>query len=959
MRAASFLLLVTMAAAAEPGVPIEPDDEGVFEYTDDFATPRFLRDAFLSNLGASDWAPGSVTNAGPNRNRTLTYRFYGERVIKAVEVRVAQRANARSLGGRTNLYLSKNGLDWTAVAGSQDLDADANNWQQGDLVLPSETADAFTGGGEVWVRIVLDNNSGLKTYVSNFVSSIAVRVELDEEQASSADPAAVARAEWGRQRQAAGWRCVTLDQADPVDARPPHYYEDADGWLQPPGAVGLPNDPGGFPISRVYRDGERAALGLAVFVATKDSPQPVMARITVRGDADTHRELAVLWDGIPAASFDAASFFERDQDFFVAMPGPHAADTHELRIAGLDSGRHALVRRVEVSGEPFEGWVEKPPLLVGGALEILSAYYMPDPPPPPASQAVEGRQKVGGLMLPSMQRLYEEHNDFGAVRVVFRNGGSAPVRIANTVHLNGRPIEDAYVDFVESPWDARGVVWYRVYPRTLEPGQCGQVYIRFRRRPEGDWAEVALFLETGDEVTATILYRDTGVSVDHVTTGADGKTLYVYARRASGDTAAALVAATLDGERLQSATVYGPDFPGNVALVVATLDKPLEEGAYHVAGVETEDGTHVAAQFRVLPFLLPRSSIHVPPDVAQAANMNLLTWRMHAEETCEEYGLPTTCMHSEVMRMHPRVAFIFAPDEPDAKDNRGGGYDKGLGWHARVLEESGWQDLVARHRPPVASWMNMDGTVRPLNWCVYGQFSDVNGFDPYPVTYYGADHAYVRESLFYTRLCSAPTRMYAILEAYGWGKGQGVPSGARGPIPAEYRQNFVQAVGAGMKGLTSWVHSAGAAGWALDEPVAAEIAKTNALLDHIDDLLLIGTPVDLAATDAGQIPTGTVGKEQWPKHRVWAGAVLCGPEAIVVAVANHIPAGKPDPPAIEPAKDVTVTLSLPDFLPAVTAQEATENGLAPFPCHVGPGSVDLRLDAIESGRVFVLRRETR
>ena len=100
------------------------------------------------------------------------------------------------------------------------------------------------------------------------------------------------------------------------------------------------------------------------------------------------------------------------------------------------------------------------------------------------------------------------------MRLVFRNSGSAPLRIANRIYLNGRPMEDAYVDFVESPWDARGVVWYRVHPLTLEPGQCGQAYIRFRRRPEGDHAEVALFLESGDKVTATIPYRKPGVTVD-------------------------------------------------------------------------------------------------------------------------------------------------------------------------------------------------------------------------------------------------------------------------------------------------------------------------------------------------------------------------------------------------------------------------------------------------------------
>ena len=953
----AFALLLMAGATADPGIPLVADDEGAFEYRDDFATPRFLRDAFLDNLGAEQWAPGSITNTGPNRNRTLTYRFYADRVIEAIEVRVAQRANGRHLGGRNTLYLSNNGLDWTAVADSQDMEADANGWQGGDLVLASEEAGLFAGGAEVWVRLVLDNFCGLETNPSNVVSSLAVRVALGPTCVPGTDPDAAARSAWGRQRRAAGWRAVTLDHADPLEARPPHYYEDADGWLQPPGARGLPNAPEGFPICRIYRDGERAALALGLFVATRDGAEPAMVRITVRSNAETHRELSVSWDGRCVSTFDAASYFEQDRDFFVTVPGPHTADTHELRIAGLDTGHSALIRRVEVAGEAVEGWAEKPPLPQGSALELVSSYYIPDPPPPPASQAVEGRQKVLGLSFTALQRLYEEHADFGAVVLVFRNPWQKPLRIGNTLLLNGRPIEDAYVDFVESPWDARGVVWYRVHPRTLKPGQSGQAYFRFRRRPEGDYADVTFSTEHGHTPIYGAPYVDPGVIVDYVTTGPDCKTLYIYARRTRGAAGPALEAVTLDGHRHHSATLYGADFPGGVALVVTRLRQPLKQGAYHAAGVVTQDGAHIAAQFRVLPFLFPRSSIHVPPDVAQATHMNLLTWRMHDEATCETYDLPTTCMHSDVLRMHPRVALIFAPDEPDAKDNRGGGYDKGLGWHARVLEQSGWQDLVARHTPPVASWMNINGTVRPLNWCVYGRFGDVNGFDPYPVSYYGADHAYVRESLAYARRCCAPTRMYAILEAYGWGEGQGVPSGARPPIPAEYRQNLVQAIGAGMKGLTSWVHSAAGAGWVRNDAFGQEIAKTNALLDHIDDLLLIGTPIDLATTDAGQVPTGIVGKEHWPKERVWAGAVLCGPDALVVAVANHIPASKPGPPAIEPARDVTVTVSLPDFIPAAAAYEATEEGLSGFPCILENGEVLLHLDVIESGRVFVLRRD--
>ena len=199
--------------------------------------------------------------------------------------------------------------------------------------------------------------------------------------------------------------------------------------------------------------------------------------------------------------------------------------------------------------------------------------------------------------------------------------------------------------------------------------------------------------------------------------------------------------------------------------------------------------------------------------------------------------------------------------------------------------------------------------------------------------------------------------MYACLEAFGWRKGQGVPEGARGPIAAEWRQNVVQAIGAGMKGLTSWTYARGAGGWELNEPVAQEIAKMNALIERIEGDLLLGTPIDLASSDAGLVLTGTVGEERWRKDRVWVGALLCGPDTMVVAAANHIPASKPDPPKIEPAKHVTLTVELPPYLPRVTGFEVTEDGVRPHPCTVAEGKALLKLDEIVSGRVFVLRRE--
>jgi len=951
------LVLASGVLAGGDGILVVPDEEGNFEYVDDFSTPKFLLDAFVRNLGADQWQSGSITNCGPNRRRTLTYRFHGERLISTVEVEVQQTANAGNLGGRNMLYLSLNGLDWRLVANSREQEADHNGWQRDPLTLTPEQAADFIGHTEVWVRVVLDNYCGLKTSTSNIVSQFRVKLSLGESPPLGTDVQASKRAAWGDLRRRAGWRSITLDWADPPDQRAPHYYEDSDGWLQQPGANPnlMTDEADGFPVRCTYTSTKRSPLSLATFVNTPRSRGPLMARITVRASQDSSRKMNVLWDGALLQTFDVASYFDTDKVFFVEVPGPHSAGAHELRIAGGDSGS-VLVRQITMAGPSRLTWAEKPKLPENGSLEVLSAYYMPDPEPAADSQAVEGRHKTreAGLIFAGLQRMYKEHADFGAVRVVVRNNGKVPVRIANTLTFNGKPVEESYVDFVTSDWDARGVVWYRVRPRLLEPGQCGQVYIRFRRRPAGHHASVTINLENGKPVKVRISYEKPAMMIDYVSTGKAMDTLYVYVRR-SGDTEAGNVTElALDGKIVRDAEIYGADFPGGIALVVARLPRALTPSEYHVVGVRTDSQITTAAQFRVLSWMFPRSSIQVRPELCKETHMNLTMWVEQALETCEEHDIYTTT--TKVFDLHPRVAYVMGPDEPDAHDNRGGGYARGLGYHARMLADSGWQELIEHQAPGVPTWIIMNGTTRPLNWGVYRQFADISCFDPYPVNFYAADHAYVRESLDYARQCGTPKRMYACLEAYGWGTRYRTGT-RRPPIPAEYRHNVVQAIGCGMKGLTSWVYTGSAGGWALDEAFTQEIAKVNTLIEHIEDDLLLGTPIDLATSDAGLVPTGVVGDEKWPKERVWVGSLLCGPDTIVIAAANHIPASKPDPPTIEPAKDVTITVNLPDFLPQVTALEATEDGLVPFPCTVVDGKAFLKLAAIESGRVFVLRRQ--
>ncbi|MCK4324948.1 MAG: hypothetical protein KAW89_10485, partial [Armatimonadetes bacterium] len=483
----ALLLGAASVHASNQGIPITPDEAGQFEYADDFTTPRLFRDAFLNNFSTDCWQTGSITNTGPNRNRTVTYRFYADRVIVQATVEVQQQANGRNLGGRNLLYLSGNGLDWTLVATSAEQEADRNGWQREPLTAGPQQTTEFAVSTELWVRIVLDNFCGLQTNTSNVVSHLQIGFELGKQPGAASDPQAARRAAWGQLRQQADWRNIALDCYDPVGRRAPHYYEDSDGWLQPPGAnphLG-PHETEGFPVRRADLSGKRSPLSLATFVKLPGSAGSLMARISVRCSKESSRKMNVLWDGKLLDTFDVASYFDTDGAFFVQIPGNQRPGIHELRLAGTDSGA-MLVREISLAGPGQLAWVEKPALPAGGKLRVLSAYYMPDVAPPLASQAVEGRHKTQevGLIITGMQRLYKEHSDFGAMRVIVRNNSDVPVRISD-LQLNGKPVEDSYVDFVASDWDGPGVVWYRIRPRLLAPHQCAEIYIRFRHRPAG------------------------------------------------------------------------------------------------------------------------------------------------------------------------------------------------------------------------------------------------------------------------------------------------------------------------------------------------------------------------------------------------------------------------------------------------------------------------------------------
>ena len=616
-------------------------------------------------------------------------------------------------------------------------------------------------------------------------------------------------------------------------------------------------------------------------------------------------------------------------------------------------------------------------------VHVLSAYYMPDPAPPPDSNAVEGELKPRnfGKIWEPMQRLYKEHADFGGARVVLRNSTDAVAQISG-VDLNGKPIEDAYVDFLDSEWDDRGVVWYRAHPKVLMPGDCAEVYMRFRRRPAGESATVTVRLANGKSVETVIPFTDPGLQIEYVLANQPLDKLYIYVQRRNDAQIGELTGISLDGVPLEDVAIYGSDFDDDVALAVAELPGSLQLGDFHVAGATTGTGKSTAAQFRVLPWVFMRTSFRwVPksPEDVQEMHMNAV---FHAHnftaEKAREYGCYTGG-GGQGIESHKRQLYEYTYDEPDAKDQveeffekygkwkdeppryTGRAWAVGLGRNARMMVETGRFLKIQRMNPNGASYLITNGTTRPLNWSVYGQLSDIACTDPYPVNIYGGDHTTVREQHTMMWKSSRPKVMHACMEAYN--EGSISPRPNTGP---EYRQNTIQALGCGAKGIISWVALESWKGWRADEVLKQAVADVNAIAELLEDDLLLGVPIDIVSNDAGLTEAGSFwylepGEYQldkpWMKAKVWTGALLCGPDAIVIAAANHIPASREAPENIPVSKDVTVTVRLPDFLASVAAFEATPDGEVPVPCSVDDGKAVFKIDAIETGRVFVLRRK--
>ena len=186
----------TSSRYADSEITILADQNGVFEYTDNFQTKRFLKDALVSGFQDNGWTAEVLKNQGPH-SWHLTYHFQDNDRIKDIEVQVGQEANGPNLGGRNTLLVSRNGIDRKTAMSSSPLRANQNGWQYGFLTIKPAQEDELLSGKELWLHLKLDNVSGLPTKPSNSIHQIKdiltmAQLTTSEGGEQAPDPKAVA-----------------------------------------------------------------------------------------------------------------------------------------------------------------------------------------------------------------------------------------------------------------------------------------------------------------------------------------------------------------------------------------------------------------------------------------------------------------------------------------------------------------------------------------------------------------------------------------------------------------------------------------------------------------------------------------------------------------------------------------------------------------------------------------------
>lgn|GEM_PF-2446817 len=511
------------------------------------------------------------------------------------------------------------------------------------------------------------------------------------------------------------------------------------------------------------------------------------------------------------------------------------------------------------------------------------------------------------------------------------------------------------------------VIWYRSNPEVLEPGQFGMVYARLRSALD---QPITLTVTAGGE-TVSAEFRDD--NLDQIRFGFVGfndniDRIYAYVENWS-DGKLKLNRVRLDGRDVTNRCEFvNPDFAAGPALIELALEKPLNNGSFHVIEAATGQGPVAVSQIRARDSTYRLGAWVSDPNECHAKFFNTMYiphqypkedgwWQDSAEQ---RLGLLRTGSGSnentvrQVAKLPADQLIYTNIDEPDAHEPPPLPYMSrcGINIMAKVEPTMRMQRrLDKRHDTTFVC----NRTYAPLNWLIYGEVPDIFISDCYvPNRWMGYSLKAVFMQMRAMNAAASPRPTDMMI----WGcMNTGYPM-KRSPTPAENDMTVHYAVAEGAKGIyyfCDWnsypqVYEGGYfIGMRKTNMLWKNIGRMNAELTRIAPLLSKGHPFQIAETDNPQL---------------YVRSLLCGKENFVVVMVNnshqlHSPTNNRGAlqPFIYPVKDTTVKFDLPPWFTARSVVRVAWDQVAPVKLK-GRGQLrSIKVDDVMTSQVLVISQD--
>jgi len=461
----------------------------------------------------------------------------------------------------------------------------------------------------------------------------------------------------------------------------------------------------------------------------------------------------------------------------------------------------------------------------------------------------------------------------GTIHIFLYNNSDKEAKIEK-IYYNGEELKDIPDD---------NCLWYQITPSEIPPkGYCD---LKIKQRWDTTKLMKISFIDTeGRNYETTIEPTSSFLSFVGAYFDNELKNLYIYIQNISSQRY------TLKGLLLNGKDITGDCFipereirAGEKIVVIYGMKQPVNCGQYLYLKGQTEQGDNFYTLTRVYGHFVIDG---YGGDNRQEMNFNKERFDFHYnEKKLSEFSeLP------EFMACH-----IY--DDPACVD---GTKKQLLGTSAKEIIER--TEKFYQHNKKHPTFIYSCEHIKPDNYFLYAETTDVFVIDPYEITYY---HNPPEKDAYYTQLAKLacqPRILWTIPEAFTY-------RGTRYQTPEEERIIVWSEIGEGSKGIWYFVYDQ-KIGYPANKELEEEIKKINWELQKLKDYLIISEPI--TRTEKDKMTTYTL---------------LAGDKGIVLILVNNDHTSNfqegQKPFEYNPKENVKIEIKIPNWLKVKGIKEIT------------------------------------